>query len=309
MTSKWTQCWLFLILLVISAACQAAPAASPPVSPPTPPSPGPVMSPTELKYALIGRFGGVFFCDPDYYPIAREGQEEQRAAEQFPALQAQTEEFQAIARHNNLQGVASFTDEQKLLVYREHKKLSAVRVEPSGAAYSFGLRVEQQGQKLQGLAIEGTINAQGTITVTKQEPTFATCPICLAGGTRIQVPGGETAAADLRPGMTVWTVDAAGHRVAEPILEVTRRPVPIQHQMVQLRLDDGRELVASAAHPLTDGRVMGGLRTGDRVDGSTVASATTIDWNEAATYDLLPAGATGWYWANGILIGSTIRQQ
>ena len=303
-TLKRTLCWLFMIALVAAAACQGAPA----VSPPAPPPPSPAMSPTELKYVLIARFGGVFFCDPDYYPVAREGQEEQRAAEQFPTLQAQTEEFQAIARHNNLQGVVSFTDEQKLLVYREHKKLSAVRVEPSGAAYSFGLRVEPQGQKLEALAIEGTINAQGTIKITKQEPTFATCPICLSGETRIQVPGGEMAAAELRLGMMVWTVDAAGRRVVEPILEVIRRPVPVQHPMVRLLLDDGRELVASAAHPLTDGRFIGTLQTGDGVDGATVVSATTIDWNEDATYDLLPGGATGWYWANGILIASTIRQ-
>lgn len=293
---------VLLIAAFAAAACQASPAASPPASPP----PLRVMSSSELKYALIARFGDVFFCDPDYYPIARPGGEEQHATEQFPAIQAQVEEFQAIVRANNLEGVVNFTDEQKLQVYRQHKKLNAIILEQSGTVYTFRLRSEEQ--KFQGLAIEGTVSPQGTITVTKQEPTVTTCPICLSGDTRIQTLEGEMAVRDLKAGILVWTVDALGNRVAAPVVEIIRRPVPTEHEMVRLELDDGRELVASAAHPLPDGRVLGGLHVGDRVDSAQVIATTKVDWNEAVTYDLLPAGETGWYWANGILVGSTMHR-
>ncbi len=146
------------------------------------------------------------------------------------------------------------------------------------------------------------------ITVTKQEPTVLTCPICLSGDTLIQTPEGEMAVRDLTAGMLVWTVDALGNRVAAPIVEIFRRPVPTEHEMVRLDLDDGRELVASAAHPLTDGRALGALHVGDRVDGAQVVAIMRVDWNEPVTYDLLPAGETGWYWANGIVVGSTLHR-
>ena len=300
--SRSILCSILLIAVLAAAACEASPAASPAASPTL----AQAMSPTELKYALASHFGEVFFCDPDYYPIGRPGGEEQQALEQFPAIQAQTEEFQSIVEHENLADVVNFTDDQKLLVYREHKKLNAITLAPSGAAYTYQLRVEQQD--LQGLAIEGTISPQGTIAVMKQEPAFTTCPICLTGDTRIQTPEGEVAVRELQERMLVWTMDASGNRVTAPVVKIVRRPVPAEHTMVRIDLDDGRSLVASGAHPLSDGRVLGGLHVGDRVDGAQVAGITTVDWNEPATYDLLPSGDTGRYWANGIIVGSTLRR-
>jgi hypothetical protein len=32
-------------------------------------------------------------------------------------------------------------------------------------------------------------------------------------------------------------------------------------------------------------------------------------YDHPATYDLLPSGATGFYWADGILIGSTLANK
>jgi hypothetical protein len=262
------------------------------------------MSPTEIKYALIDRYGGVFYCDPDYYPVAREGQEEQRAAEQFPVIRAQAEEFQAIVKRLGMDSVIDFSGEQKMLVYREHKKLSAVALEPSGAVYAFKLRVEDR--KSQGSAIEGTITRQGTVTVTKQEPTFTTCPICLAGDTLIQTPSGEVPVRDLQSGTLVWTVDASGRKVTAPVLTVGMTPVPPTHVMVRLALSDGRALTVSPGHPLPDGQAIGTLQIGDTVDGAVVVSVATFPASVSATYDLLPDSATGWYWANGVLVASTM---
>ena len=82
----------------------------------------------------------------------------------------------------------------------------------------------------------------------------------------------------MKPGMVVWTAGADGKRIAAQVLEVGSIVVPAGHQMVHLVLADGRELLASPGH----------RNAGDR------------------TYDLLPAGPTGTYWADGIQLASTL---
>jgi hypothetical protein len=42
------------------------------------------------------------------------------------------------------------------------------------------------------------------------------------------------------------------------------------------------------------------------VDGSKVTLWELVPYQGSRTYDLLPAGATGQYWANGILLSSTL---
>ena len=134
------------------------------------------------------------------------------------------------------------------------------------------------------------------------------CPICLAEDTLIATPSGEVAVQNIGEGMTVWTADASGARVAAKILEVSRTPVPSTHRVVHLILEDGRELLVSPGHPTADGRTMGDLKSGDTIDGSRVITADLVPYSKGFTYDLLPAGATGFYWADGILIGSTLSQ-
>ena len=82
---------------------------------------------------------------------------------------------------------------------------------------------------------------------------------------------------------------------------------PPIHQMVHLVLADRRELLVSPGHLTGDGRQAGNLRIGDALDGSTVASWELVPYAGGRTYDLLPAGATGFYWANGILMASTLH--
>jgi hypothetical protein len=53
-----------------------------------------------------------------------------------------------------------------------------------------------------------------------------------------------------------------------------------------------------------DGRTLGDLRIGDALDGGLVTLAERQPYSQPATYDLLPAGATGWYWADGIVLGA-----
>jgi len=63
----------------------------------------------------------------------------------------------------------------------------------------------------------------------------------------------------------------------------------------------------SPGHPTADGRHIADLSRGDALDGARVVSVERVRYAGAATYDILPAGATGMYWASGILLGSTLR--
>ena len=63
----------------------------------------------------------------------------------------------------------------------------------------------------------------------------------------------------------------------------------------------------SPGHPPADGRLVGELVAGDGYDGARVLSAERVAYAGGATFDILPAGATGTYWANGVLLGSTLR--
>jgi hypothetical protein len=112
----------------------------------------------------------------------------------------------------------------------------------------------------------------------------------------------------LRPGDVVWTLDGSGARTAAPILQVSRLAVDKTHQMVHLLLDDGREAWVSPGHPTADGRSIGALSPGDLLDGARITLFELVPYAFSQTYDLLPAGDTGYYWANGILMGSTLSQ-
>jgi hypothetical protein len=106
--------------------------------------------------------------------------------------------------------------------------------------------------------------------------------------------------------MIVWTKAADGSRIAAPVVEVGSMEAPATHRMVHLMLEDGRELLVSPGHRVTDGRQAGDLRVGDQLDGSTIRNWELVPYAGGRTYDLLPAGATGFYWANGILLASTL---
>jgi len=105
----------------------------------------------------------------------------------------------------------------------------------------------------------------------------------------------------------VWTTDLGGRRIMGVVLATGHMMAPIGHEVVRLTLADGRTVLASPAHPTADGRLVGGLRPGDRLDGSVVVGAALVPYADVATYDLLPSGPTGTYFANGVLLGSTLR--
>ena len=281
------------------------PSRPPVLATPIPTLPSSSLSPTELKYRVLDRFPDFFFCDPDYYPVAHADEIELTRA-RFSELQANREEFEVILDRNGLSGTSTFTDDQKLFIYGEHKKLNAIFFEVVGDAYQFQIQTGTEGQ--QGSIIMGTIDGNGSVDIQKQEQSFPTCPICLAAGTLIDTPQGLIAVQDLRRGDSVWTMNQSGERVSARILSTSRTPVPASHRIVHVMLSDGRELWASPGHPTADGRVLGDLKGNDFLDGARVILTERLAYSETATYDILPSGETGFYWANGILLGSTLSR-
>ncbi len=284
------------------AACSRLEATVPGSPSPTPPPIGSGLSATEIKYSLIDGLGEPFFCDPDFYPVAR-ADESDLASAWFEQADKSGGEFQSILRRLGLPGTSGLSAEQLLAAYREHKRLSAINLSPMGEGYRFELRISE-GEV--GSLLVGTIDRAGRIEIESTETSFNTCPICLDGDTWIATPAGNVAAKDLRVGMLIWTLDDSGVRIAAPIVRTVRVRVPVGHRMVHLVLEDGRELIASPGHPMADGRRLGTILAGDRLDGSRVVLAEIVGWEGRYTYDILPSGQTGVYWANGILLRSTL---
>jgi len=156
-----------------------------------------------------------------------------------------------------------------------------------------------------------------TLTLTRIERNTAAfnkktdfnrpCPICLAENTLIDTPAGAIPIQQLEKGIAIWTVNGLGDRVPAMIIATAKTPVPSTHQVIHLVLDDGREIFASPGHLTGDGRTMGDLSIGDLLDGGRVATAEGVLYQKDYTYDVLPSGATGFYWANGILLDSTLH--
>jgi hypothetical protein len=277
---------------------------NPTASPSPTPSPAPGgLTQAQLKYRLVDQFGRLLFCDPDYYPVAR-ADEGALAHQRLPEIQKDAPTFSAILAHLGIPVASSYTSDQELAIYRDWKMLNAIRLEQVSGGFHF---LAIFGTPQQASRVDGTIDQRGNVTVASQTPSGQPpCPICLARGTRIATPSGDVAVEDLNVGDLVWTLDA-GVRVAVPLVEIGSTPVPATHRVVQLRLSDGRAVDVSPGHPTADGRKVGDLRGGDRYDGAIVMSATLSPYSGGSTFDVLPAGASGTYWANGVLLGSTLR--
>jgi len=301
MSSRFREGLIFfaLALFALLAACQPQATATTT----TPTKTAVTYSLPELEYRLFAQYD-VFWCDPDFYPVARPGVEQANAVAQFPPIQSNETEFSAILNYLSLDRKDSYTDEEKLLIYRQHKKLAfAVQMNASGDAYDFILRVGDG----QGWRYEGTITSSGKITINTQVVSFNTCPICLAKGTLIDTPSGMVPVEQLRQGMLVWTLDGSGKRVAASIIQTVATPVPQSFMVVKITLEDGRKISASQGHPSAERKALGDYRVGDILDGSRVVATERVDYSGGATYDILPAVGAGLYWANGILLMTTLE--
>ena len=284
---------LVLVLLVSCGTASPGPGSSTDPSPPAGP-----LGRTQAKLALIDHVGDDFlYCDPDSFPVAH-GTELQNARERQEEMEADPA-YPVLLDHLDIPADAELTDDQLVAVYRLYKKLAFVDLQRIDTGYEFAIHLESETRM-------GTISDDGSIEERAPSPNGAGCPICLARNTRIAVPGGFVRIQDVRAGMVVWSTDGAGHRIRAVVLRVGRTPVPATHEVVRLVLADGRTVLVSPGHPTPDGGTVGDLRAGRRFDGSRVVSARRVPYAGGFTFDLLPSGATGTYFANGVLLGSTL---
>lgn len=124
----------------------------------------------------------------------------------------------------------------------------------------------------------------------------------------IDTPDGPIRVTSLRVGDRVFSRDELGVRTIEPVLSVHALAVIEPHQMTELTLSDGRVVRASAGHPLgRGGGSFGELHSGDVLDGATILSVETAPYDGSHTWELLPGGSTGEYWADGVPVGSTLH--
>jgi len=289
---------IFAAVALLFAGCGVAPA----ITGPSPTPSGAPLSQIEIKYRLLAQVGAIAYCDPDSYPLGRPVTDTY-VAQRLASIQATDEPtYQAILSHYSLTG--TLTAAQQQMVYDDYKKLSALRLTAAGTGYAFDYSVGGAGNK-QPVRTRGSIDQYGSIMIYSRVAAFFTCPICLAAGSMIDTPNGPVPVSQVRVGTTVWTSGPDGIRQAAPVLRVASMgggPGFIVH----LRLVDGRQLWVSPHHPLPDGRRVGELVAGDQVDGSRVVREQLVP-SSVATYDLRPGGPTGTYWAEGILLGSTLQ--
>jgi Hint domain-containing protein len=289
-----------MLVALVVAGCSAT-ARSPS------PTAGAPLTTAELRYRLIDTFGPLWFCDPDFHPIAR-ADEATLAIERFGEIEADRNAFTAILAHLAIASAADVTADQKLAIYRAWKQLNAISLEPAGkGSYRFDyLNMPAPGAS-EGRRTAGTIDERGAITIDQQAPAVEPpCPICLARGTRIATPDGEIAIEDIRVGMRVWSVDETGGRIVANVVRIGQTRVPASHKVVRLVLDDGRIVRASPGHPLADGRLLATVQAGDHVGGATVVSATLEPYRGGSTFDLLTDSPSHVYVADGIPLGSTL---
>ncbi len=254
----------------------------------------------DMKYRLIDTIGPPLFCGP---PVVRMPSDDE-ASQEVAALRSQDPtSFDAIVHHEKLDA-AHLTAEDDRRIVQQVQVLQALPLQADGQLLRFDYIAGRPSPE----HVVGTIDDHGVISLESHDPTQfpgrGGCPICLAATTRIATPHGPILVSDLRAGMLVWTVDA-GKRVAAPIAIVRYTPAPFGHRVIRVVLADGRAVVASPGHPTGDGRRVGELNPGDLLDGSRVAMINVLPYS-GDTWDLLPLSSTGTYWADGVLLGSTL---
>lgn len=145
--------------------------------------------------------------------------------------------------------------------------------------------------------------------IAQKPPKERNCPICLASNTQISTPTGMINVKNISVGIRVFSVNKKGEKIISAILKISHTKAPKTHRVVHLVLADKREAWISPNHLTTQDLPIGELRAGDMYDGSKVTLAQLVPYKETYTYDILPDSDTGFYWANGILLKSTLVKE
>lgn len=133
-------------------------------------------------------------------------------------------------------------------------------------------------------------------------------PTCLPSTALILTITGQKVIRDIVVGDLLYTFEQNRKTVVK-VKEIVRRKVAKNHKMLNISLLDGRSLRVSPGHPNALGFDLAIFRSGDILDGSPINRSEIEAYNDDYTYDILPEGNSGTYWANDILIGSTLSNQ
>lgn len=133
-------------------------------------------------------------------------------------------------------------------------------------------------------------------------PLNCPVPICCSPHTMILTPQGQKDIENIKKGDYVISNNG------EPAIVVKTTKVRVyNHKVVEVKLNDGTLLEISPGHPIGPGSIsFGSLKKGYKLDGRIVESVKLIPYKYSYTHDILPYSLTGNYYANGVLIGSSL---
>jgi hypothetical protein len=181
----------------------------------------------------------------------------------------------------------------------------------SGGYLYFAIKSVHSGGTVFGQCQSGYVNYGLPLgCISKQEYLSCqrtVCPICLSAGTEIAADKGWKQVTILKPGDLVWSINTVGQKVLVPIIKVSKRAVPQGTQLLHISLQDGRSLLISPNHPTASGLPFKDIEVGDSLDHSKVISINLTIYKDGFTFDILPQSYSGDYWANGVLVGSTLK--
>jgi len=254
----------------------------------------------DLKFSVIDEVGEPLVCtgwgmpNPRFNPYG-----------EYPRIVADVPTYLAILRREHLPPTP-LTNDQIVAVYRDWLKVNAVRLDWRGGYYDFAMFPGPSPSEGLRQEMVGKVDLFGRVYDVHQGEGLGACPICLTGNSPIATPTGPVAVSRIEVGMHVWSASPAGLRIDAVVVKTASRLDAPGSEVLHVALADGREITASPPHRIADGRAIGGLRVGDRIDGVSITRIDVVDDSLGRTYDLLPSGPTGEYWVDGILVQTTL---
>ncbi len=291
-----------LALLAMSPACRLGAGARYPVlSVP----PGQMAT---LKLDVLRALGGhLQYCDPDQFPIPQ-GTPVDAAKRRMPIIQQDAQTYRAILAFERL-NPNRLKDQDLIRINDDYKQIQIIQLHPESSSYRFVVAVGTNNPPgTTTVEAAGTVDLSGHVQIAERHDVSGElmCPICLARNDMIATPGGDVPIQDMRIGMPIWTTDRRGRRIPGIVIRTGRIRALPGDEMVRLVLRDGRTILVSPGHPTPADGAVGDLRVGQAFEGTVVASVERIRYRGAETFDVLPSGPTGTYFANGVLLGSTL---
>ena len=276
-----------LTVTLMAAACAGGAA---------PTSSGSPRSETDVRLRVLDALhGAVSFCGP---PVAI-APTPATIRDEFRSFKRQRALYRAVLAHEGFKGGHLSTAEMQRALEVFHQ-IESIRLRRAGDTYAF--TAYTSGGAYDHL-VSGSVDASGGVTVQHRTIGRQNCPICLARSVVIATPRGPVSVTRIHDGMIVWSTDRHGHRIRATVLRTRHRRA--SGELLRITLADGHSVAVSPGHPTANGEAVGSLGVGDRLAGSSITSIAWVSY-DGVTYDLLPSGSTHTYFADGVLLGTTL---